>query len=78
MNHICLLFDYFCDYFWEIFLKYFWNIFEKHFKKKILIQIFFHTILLRFMLNLTKNVILKKIEIHLQVLLLLKSKCYIV
>jgi hypothetical protein len=73
-SYTYLLFDYYCDYFLKIFLKHSWKSFRKN------LWIFFlkiHIVLLRFMLEIwLKNVIFKKFEIHLQILLLLKCKCY--
>ncbi len=60
----------------EIFLEYSWNIFEKVFKTSLKIFLKIHTILLMFMLKIWQKSYFQKIEIHLQVLLLLESKTY--
>jgi hypothetical protein len=58
--------------FWKIFLEYSWKnlpIFKKiSFNSYYFVEVYIK--------NLAKNAIFKKIQIHLQVLLLLKNKCY--
>jgi hypothetical protein len=69
ISHSHLLFECFCDYLLE-------NILGIFFKKSFLIKIFLHTILLRFMLKNWQKMSFKKNQIHLQVFLLFKTKCY--
>jgi hypothetical protein len=58
----------------EIFLEYFYNILEKVFEKSFKVLKFYsYYLIMVHVENLAKNVIFKKIEIHLQVFLLLKK-----
>jgi len=76
MSHTSLFFYYFCDYFWgnifRIFFEYSW----KNLPKNLLIFLKSYYFIKVHVQNLAKNVIFKEIEIHLQVLLLLKNKHY--
>jgi hypothetical protein len=62
--------------FGEILLEYSWNILEKKFKKIFKIKKNSYYFIEVYVKNLAKNIIFKTIEIHLQVLLLFKNKCY--
>jgi hypothetical protein len=78
MSHTRLIFYYFCDCFLGNVFKYPWNILEKSLKKYFKLKKNSYYFIKVYVRNLAKNVIFKKIQIHLQVFLLLKSKCYIV
>jgi hypothetical protein len=74
MSHTHLFFTAFVTTFGEIFLKYSWNNLQKNllnFVKKL--SWYFIKVHVK---KLMKNVIFKKIEIHLQVILLFKNKRY--
>jgi hypothetical protein len=73
-SHIRLLFYCFCDCFLENVLDIFWEYFWENLQKNL--KFFFHIILLRFMFKIWQKNLLKKIQIHKQVLLLFKKKCY--
>jgi len=60
----------------EIFLGYSWNVLEFFFEKIFKIKKKSFYFIKVHVKNLVRNVIFKKIEIYLQVLLLLKNKCY--